>query len=99
MILSTIEIVYEKNETICLGVLVSRERVAFPEACWPQNGKIWTFIRYKTKNGLDIKKYKLVNTIKEEDRLFIAEGVTEAIVSNFSKEGNYFHKIPLLNRK
>ena len=98
MKLSTVEIINSDHKTICLGIIVSRERVAFPTYQWEENQSYRAKILCSNGDPQSVAFYELDKVVLWEHRLFKASSIIEVKVNNFFEERNYLHMIPLLCR-
>ena len=75
------------RETLCFGVILERNRVAFPIKYW-QGEKGWAAVAYcyNAGNDLLVVRIPLKERIPEEKRLYLAEGIMEVEVSSISKK-------------
>ena len=71
------------RKTVCFGVILKRDRVAFPQKYW-QGQKEWAAVAYccNARNELHGARIPLGRRVPEEMRLYLAEGIMEVEVSS-----------------
>ena len=71
-----------------MGVLLDRDRVAFPEKHWKNNAdmSVYVYCWDQTAKKLYTKNYNLHERIPEDERFYEAQGIVEVKVSSIAKE-------------
>ena len=87
MYLSTVQVHSYGVGRACLGVLLDRNRVAFPELYWKKDTKIQVCVFCKEgKEKASQICLDLGERIPEEERFYIGQGIIEAKVSIIAEE-------------